>query len=170
MTDHARRSGIRAGRRSILGGLALTLAACGGEGAQPPDDTTSIEAEAPAPDPIVGSWSLATIDMNDGEHVSPDEDRVPMVDFSDEATPTGSRWLSGSGGCTRFTGAYDAGGSGRFATAGRMVISAGRCSESELQVANLFVIGLESATSYEIANDTLSMEFGGGTLRLVRTP
>ena len=152
----------------------LMVFGCGGSGedaeADAPAAAETSAAANPADELPQGVWRLVTIDMADGEDVVPGPERVPFVVFSDEATPTGSRWLSGSGGCTEFTGAYDAGRTGRFATAGRMVISAGVCSEPELQLANLFMIGLESATGYEVDGDALALDFGGGTLRLTREP
>lgn len=153
--------------------VVLMVSACGGSGDAEVDAPAATEAPAaanPADELPQGVWRLVTIDMADGEDVMPGAERVPFIVFSEEATPTGSRWLSGSGGCTEFTGAYDAGRTGRFATAGRMVISAGVCSEPELQFANLFMIGLESATSYEVDGDSLALDFGGGTLRLTRGP
>ena len=153
---------------------ALLVSGCGGSArdteADAPVDAEAPVAANPASELPQGVWRLVTIVMADGEDVMPGAERVPFIVFSDEATPTGSRWLSGSGGCTEFTGAYDAGPTGRFATAGRMVISAGVCSEAERQLANLFLIGLESATSYQVDGDSLALDFGGGTLRLTRGP
>jgi heat shock protein HslJ len=108
------------------------------------------------------------IDMMDGADGVPASEFPPVIEFSAEATPTGSRWLSGSGGCARYMGAYDAGRSGSFSLDGPLVITRGTCSDAELQLLSLYSIGMESATRYSVEGDSLAIDFAGGTIRFVR--
>jgi heat shock protein HslJ len=160
-----------------LGGLTLALAlalvACGGgEDARPADEPTSAAAPAPAgaPDLIVGEWRLVAIDMSDGEDVMPVADAVPTLSFSAEATPTGSRTMTGFGGCNRLTGSYDAGTTGRFSLPQPPAMTRMACPDDRMRVESVLGMALESARTYSVEDDRLEIGFGGGTIRMERVP
>lgn len=157
-----------------IGYLALALlgVGCGGGG----DEQPAEEAEAPAapaavglPDRIVGEWRLVVIDMNDGEDVMPVADAVPTLTLSAEATPTGSRGLSGFGGCNRLTGSYDAGTTGRFSMPQPPAMTQMACDDARMRVESVLGMALESARTYAMEDDRLEIAFGGGTIRMERT-
>lgn len=150
--------------------LSLIIASCGAEageaGSSSADVMVPLEAQAAGPVLSDHRWRLTVIDMSDGDDVEPTVERAPNVVFSEEASPTGSRLMSGSTGCNNFNAAYDAG------RGGRLVISSAAmtrmaCTEDVMRVEQVFVISLESARTYVIDEDGLTIDFGGGVLRFV---
>jgi len=146
--------------------LLAVLGACGGEADEAPALTPEPSAEVVESPSLVGEWRVVMIDMADGEDLTPDPEALPMLTFSDEATPTGSRILTGSSGCNRLSGSYDAGRSGSLAFTGSPAMTRMACPEHIMRVEQVLVIALESARSYTIEDGTLTIEFGGGEIHL----
>ena len=105
--------------------------------------------------------------MMDGGDMTPDPGALPRLVFSEEATPTGSRHLSGFGGCSHFSGAYDAGRTGRLSITGNLSMTGAGCPEAAARLEQVLGMALEGATSYEVEEDRLSISFGGGVLQLL---
>lgn len=151
--------------------LIALLAACGQEpAADAPSEAPPMPAQTTSADDLVGEWRLVLIDMADGEDLAPVADAVPTLTLSAEATPTGSRSFSGSGGCNRMMGSYDAGSSGRFSMAQPPAMTMMMCAEPVMRVEQLLGLGLESASTWSVDGDVLEIGFGGGTLRFERAP
>jgi heat shock protein HslJ len=152
--------------------LAFVLGACGGEAPDAGEDAAAGPVETPArslADELVGEWRLVMIDMGDGDDVQPGGETPPTVDFTAEADPTGSRRYTGTGGCNRIMGSYDAGSTGRFSLSAGSAMTMMACPDPVMRVERIFVTALESATAYAIDGSALSIEFGGGTIHMERT-
>lgn len=149
----------------------LALNAC--EPADGPEPSGADEAPAPAAAQPAGpglwahDWRLTSIDMMDGDDLTPVEGAEAVVTFAEEAHPTGSRMLTGTTGCNRFNGAYDAGRGGRLFVSPGVAMTRMACPPPVMEVETFFMMGLEAATTYEVTDSTLTVEFGGGTLHFV---
>ena len=150
--------------------LSLANTSCGAEGgaagSSSADVVVPLEAQVDRPVLSDHPWRLTVIDMSDGDDVAPTAERAPFVVFSEEANPTGSRLMNGSTGCNNFNATYDAGRGGRLAVSAA-VMTRMACAEDVMRVEQFFVIGLESARTYVIGKEGLTIEFGGGELRFV---
>ena len=144
----------------------LAISACGGEADEASALTPEPSAEVVEAPSLVGEWQVVVIDMADGEDLTPDPEALPLLTFSEDATPTGSRILSGSSGCNRLSGSYDAGRSGSLAITGSPAMTRMACSEHIMQIERVLVIALESARSFTIEDGALTIAFGGGEIRL----
>jgi len=154
-----------------LNALAALLTACGG--AAEPDGAAEMPEEAVTEEmsgasALVGEWRLVEIDMGDGQDFTPSGDAVPTLNFTAEANPTGSRIFNGSGGCNRVMGGYDAGSTGRITFTSGPAMTMMACPDLVMRLEQVFVMGLEAARTYEVEGDRLSIDFGGGTLRMER--
>lgn len=151
--------------------LAVFFTACGGSeessDAAGPSEAAAVEEQTSA-ESLVGEWRLVEIDMGDGEDFVPSADGTPMLNFTAEANPTGSRILNGTGGCNRLMGGYDAGSTGRITFTNGPAMTMMACPEPVMRLEQVFMMGLEAARTYEIAGDRLSIDFGGGTLLMER--
>jgi heat shock protein HslJ len=149
---------------------ALFVACSGGEGvereaqASPPESTPVVQ---PGADLIGGDWSLVTVDMMDGADMEPGPS-APYVAFTEAIGAGGSERLEGSGGCNQFAAEYAIGGNGRMTISRADLALVRTCSDDVMRLEQLMMIALEGATSYERVDDSLSVVFGGGTLRFER--
>jgi heat shock protein HslJ len=151
--------------------LVASVAGCGGVADEEAADSMPEEAAPAAPpgaDALVGEWELVVVDMNDGEDLEPSGEALPVLDFTDEAEPTGSRRFGGTDGCNRMLGSYDAGSTGRLAITAGPATTLMACPDSVMRLATIFRTALESATAYEIDGDQLALAFGGGVIRMQR--
>jgi heat shock protein HslJ len=155
--------------RGAFGALALglLLTACGG-GGEIGSAADAMTEEPADPEALVGDWRLLAIELEGEDALTPTDDAEPMLSFSSEADPTGSRRFGGSGGCNRIMGSYDAGRTGRMAIARGPAMTMMACPEPVMSLEQAFVSALETVSAYVIDGDRLSIEFGGGVLRLER--
>jgi heat shock protein HslJ len=157
-------------RFGILFLCSLILSSCASEDGEPDsgssDGVASGQVEARARALSDHAWRLTVVDMADGEDVEPVSERGPVVVFSEEANPTGSRLMNGSTGCNNFNATYDAGRGGRLAVSSA-VMTRMACLDDVMRVEQLFMTGLESARTYSVGEEDLIIDFGGGVLRFV---
>lgn len=150
--------------------LSMILTSCGTgadeSGSGSPGGTVPGEGRSDGPELSDHSWRLTVIDMSDEEDVELSAERAPVVVFSEEANPTGSRLMNGSTGCNNFNATYDAGRGGRLAVSAA-VMTRMACAEDVMRVERFFMIGLESARTYRIGEEGLIIDFGGGVLHFV---
>lgn len=154
--------------------LSMIVASCGDEAPEVDTTGTPDAQEAAAPRSAAPSgpslwdhaWRLVTIDMMDGDDFEPPSGSEPTVVFSQEADPTGSRLLNGSTGCNSFNATYDAGRGGRLAVS-PAAMTRMACEEDVMRIEQVFLIGLESASTYTIDEESLAIDFGGGVLHFV---
>jgi heat shock protein HslJ len=161
---------IRSGAGVVLL-MSLILAACeGGAGGEGGESGAAMPDEpADDPDALVGSWLLVSITQGEGTELVPPGEAEPMLEFTAEADPTGSRRFGGSGGCNRIMGGYDAGRTGRLAIGRGPAMTMMACPEPVMSLEQAFLAALESASSYRIDGDRLTIGFDGGELHLQRT-
>lgn len=158
--------------------LLLGLACSGGDTDAPASEEP--EAEMSAPDDaerllatarsqsLVGSWRLVRLVRDEGESVDPVDDAVPTITFTAEANPTGSRLYSGSAGCNRISGAYDAGSTGRLGIAAGAAMTMMACPDPIMRMEQAFMGALERSDAYTVDGDELVIEFDGGSLLMER--
>lgn len=162
---------MRGVARSVALVTACWVAACGGAGEDAPEEAAPSEATAAEVEATRGitsnDWTLVSIDMMDGGDMTPDAGALPRLVFSAEATPTGSRHLSGFGGCSQFSGAYDAGRTGRLSITGNLSMTGTGCPAAAARLEQVLGMALDGATAYEVEEDRLSISFGGGVLQLL---
>jgi heat shock protein HslJ len=162
---------LPATRTGAIAVVLIVAAACSSESGEAPVDRTETAPAEFAPEvveapSVVGAWRVVLIDMSDGEDLTPDPDAIPTLTFSDEATPTGSRMLTGFTGCNRLTASYDAGRSGSLAISGSPAMTRMACPEDITRVEQILMVALESARSYSVEDAVLTIVFGGGQIRL----
>ena len=150
--------------RAPLALALLTALACG---AEPGTDDTDAAPAPQDPEALVGSWVVMAIVAANGEETTPVSGATPTLEFTDEAEPTGSRVFSGSGGCNRLRGSYDAGTTGRISF-GSTASTEMACPEPVMQIEQRVVAALGSATRYDVEGDRLRIDFDGGAILLVR--
>lgn len=148
--------------------LPCVLASCGAVGDQPDPGPTASTPEAvviQVKQPTLSDhpWHLTVIDRLDGEDVEPVVGFQPVVMFSEEANPTGSRLMSGSTGCNRFNATYDAGRGGRLVI-GPAALTRMACASDVMRLEQVFMIGLQGARTYAITDTGLAIDFDGGVL------
>ena len=148
--------------------LPCALASCGVVGDQPDPGPTASTPDAVATQvkqPALSDhpWHLTVIDRVDAEDFEPAVGSEPIVMFSVEANPTGSRLMNGSTGCNRFNATYDAGRGGRLVI-GSATMTRMACASDVMRLEQVFMIGLESARTYTIADKGLAIDFDGGVL------
>ena len=108
----------------------------------------------------MGEWRLVEIDMGDGEDFVPSADAIPMLNFTAEANPTGSRILNGSGGCNRVMGGYDAGSTGRITFTNGPAMTMMACPEEIMAQEQQFLQALEGVGRHRLAEGRFELLFG----------
>jgi heat shock protein HslJ len=142
----------------------MTLIACGGDAANT-DAPVDTPPEVVAMQPITGDWLITAIETADGTLV-PAEGTTPSLSFSEEAMPTGSRIVTGSGGCNRISGGYDAGRTGSLAFTGSPAMTRMACPGPIMDFESALTNALSEVRSYAVEAGVLSISYVGGTIRL----
>ncbi len=150
-------------RAPVAFALLAALACAADPGADDADESPA--AQDPAA--LVGSWNVTGIVGVDGEELVPGDGATPVLDFTDEAEPTGSRAFAGTGGCNRLRGTYDAGTTGRISF-GPTASTQMACPEPVMRMEQRLLTTLQAATRYAVEGGRLRIDSPAGTIHLER--